>query len=78
MTTNGEYPTTDFQEAIYLRKSGILFLRTEWPTPQQAIFVFKKPSDDILVNWQTGNDGGVRIVMDAADFFRDELRRRDR
>jgi hypothetical protein len=70
--------TTDFQEAIYLRKSGILFIRTEWPTPQQAVFIFRKPPDDILVNWQTGQDGGVRVVMDAADFFRDELHRRDR
>ena len=78
MATSNEYSTTDFQEAIYLRKSGILYLRTEWPTPQQAFFVFKKPSDDILVNWQIGNDGGVRIIMDAADFFRDELRRRER
>lgn len=72
------YSTPDFQEAIYLRKAGVLFLRTEWPTPQQAIFVFKKPSDTVLINWQTGNDGGVRVVMDTADFFRDELRRRER
>jgi hypothetical protein len=78
MISNEIYRTTDFQEAIYLRKSGILFIKTEWTTPQQAVFVFKKPPDDVLVNWQTGEDGGVRVVMDAADFFRDELRRRDR
>jgi len=78
MPGNSTYQTTDFQEAIYLRKSGILFIKTEWPTPQQAVFVFKKPPDDILVAWQTGDDGGVRVVMDAADFFRSELRRRDR
>ena len=70
--------TSDFQEAIYLRKAGILFLRTEWPTPQQAFFVFKKPPDQVLIDWQTGNDGGVRVVMDAADFFRGELKRRER
>lgn len=72
------YRTSDFQEAIYLRKSGVLFSRTEWLTPQQAVFVFKRPSDDVLINWQTGNDGGVRVVLDNADFFRDELRRRER
>ena len=78
MVSNGDYKTSDFQEAIYLRKSGILFLRTEWPTPQQAFFVFEKPPTSIMRDWQTGNDGGVRIILDAADFFRDELRRRDR
>lgn len=76
MTENSTYPTVDFQEAIYLRMSGVLFIRTEWPTPQQAVFVFQKPNDELLINWQTGNDSGVRIVMDAADFFRTELRRR--
>lgn len=78
MTSNDTHKTSDFQEAIYLRKSGILFIKTEWPTPQQAVFVFRKPDDEILINWQMGNDGGVRVVMDNADFFRDELRRRDR
>lgn len=78
MTQNSTHRTTDFQEAIYLRKTGILFLRTEWPTAQQAVFVFNKPTDDVLIAWHTGNDGGVRVVMDAADFFRDELKRRDR
>lgn len=75
MTSDSHYRTSDFQEAIYLRKSGILFIKTEWPTPQQAVFVFKKPPDEILSAWQTGDDGGVRAVMNAADFFRDELRR---
>lgn len=72
------YKTSDFQEAIYLRISGVLFLTTEWPTPQRAFFVFKKPPDEILTAWQTGNDGGVRVILDAADFFRTELRGRNR
>lgn len=80
VTANGEYPTTDFKEAVYLRKSGVLFLRTEWLTPQQATFFFKMPSDDIKIAWQTGNDGGVQTILNAVDFFRDELNRsrRDR
>ena len=78
VATNGEHSTPDFKEAIYLRVSGVLFLRTEWPTPQQAFFVFKTPSDDIKINWQTGKDSSVRVVMDAADFFRDELNRNRR
>ena len=76
--TNGTYKTADFQEAIYLRVSGVIYVGTEWPTPQQAFFVFKKPPDATLSAWATGQDKGVRIVLDAADFFRDELRRRDR
>lgn len=68
------YKTSDFQEAIYLRKSGIIFLNTEWPTPQRAMFVFKRPSDEVLAAWQIGDDGGVRVILDAADFFRSELR----
>jgi hypothetical protein len=75
---NGIYKTSDFQEAIYLRVSGIIFISTEWPTPQQAFFVFKKPPDTVLSAWATGADKGVRVVLDAADFFRDELRRRNK
>ena len=78
MTSTGNYRTSDFQEAIYLRKSGIIYITTEWPTERQAFFVFKQPTDEILAAWQRGDDGGVRAVMNAADFFRDELRRRDR
>ena len=72
------YRTSDFQEAIYLRKSGVIFIKTEWPTPQRAVFVFKQPPDDLLTAWQTGADGGVRVVLDAADFFRSELRASNR
>ena len=78
MANNETYSTISFQEAIFLRKSGILYLRTEWLTPQQAIFVFKKPPDEILAAWARGDDNGVRAVLGAADFFRDELRRRER
>ncbi len=78
MTTDGTYSTTDFQEAIYLRKSGIIFLCLEWPTPQRALFVFKKPPDEVLAAWQRGDDGGTRAVLDAAEFFRDVLRGRNR
>ena len=77
-TNNGTYSTSDFKEAIFLRRSGIIFIRTDWPTPQQAFFVFKKPTDDVLSAWARGDDGGVRVILDAADFLRDELRRRDR
>ena len=78
MTPSDIYETTDFKEATYLRKCGVIFLKTEWPTPRQAVFVFKKPSDEILSDWAKGDDGGVRAILDAADFFRDELHRRDR
>jgi len=78
MATNETYPTTNFKEAIYLRISGIIFVRIEWPTPQQAVFVFKIPPDAILSAWAKGEDKGVRATLDAADFLRDELHRRDR
>ena len=79
MTTSDNYHrTTDFQEAIYLRQAGIIFVTTEWQNPRQATFVFKKPPDEILSAWQRGNDNGVRAILDAADFFRDELHRRNR
>ena len=77
-TLDNLYKTTDFQEAIYLRQSGIIFVTTEWLTPNQATFVFKKPPDAILSAWQRGDDNGVRAILDAADFFRDELHRRNR
>lgn len=76
--TNGKYRTSDFQEAIYLYKSGIIYLTTEWTNPQRATFVFKIPPDAILSAWQRGDDGGVRATLDAAEFLRKELRGRDR
>ena len=78
MADNEIYSTISFQEAIFLRKSGIIFLRLEWTSPQQALFIFKKPPDDVLSAWARGDDGGVRAILGAADFFRDELRRRER
>lgn len=75
---NNIYQTINFREAVFLRKSGVIFLRTEWPTPQQAVFVFKTPPDNILSAWAKGDDDGLRATLDAADFFRDELHRRER
>ena len=77
-TSNGFYRTSDFRESVYLRKTGVLYVRTEWPTPQQAVFVFKRPTDSVISAWQRGDDDGVRATLDAADFFRDEIKRRDR
>jgi len=75
MTSNGNYRTSDFQEAIYLRKAGVIYISTEWPTDRQAFFIFRRPPDEVLSAWQRGDDGGVRAVLNAADFFRDELRK---
>jgi len=69
-----EYRTSDFQEAIFLRKSGIPYLRTEWVTTQRAVFIFRQPSEEVLSAWAKGDDGGVRIIADAMDFLRSELR----
>ena len=59
---DGTYQTSDFQEAIYLYKSGIIFQSVIWDDPRRATFVFKQPSDEILSAWQCGEDGGVRVL----------------
>jgi hypothetical protein len=74
--SNGTYSTSDFREAVYLRKSGVIFLKIEWPS-KRALFVFKRPPDEILAAWARGEDGGVRAILDAADFCRSELHGRD-
>lgn len=73
-----EFSTSDFKEAIFLRISGVIHLRTEFDGPR-AVFVFKAPADDIKAAWASGDDKNVRIVLNAADFFREEIfkRRRD-
>ena len=84
--SNGFYKTNDFRQAVYLRKVGIIYIRTDWTTELDrnqrqrdiAHFVFKQPSDEILSAWASGDDVGVRAILDAADFFRDEIKRRDR
>ncbi len=82
---NGVFKTSDFRQAVYLYKSGVIYLRTDWQEVpgknglrDTAVFVFKKPSDEIISAWASGNDNGVRATLDAADFFRDEIKRRDR
>ena len=75
MTT--EFSTPNFPLACFLRAKGILYIRIEWPTPEQAIFVFAKPPDDLLISWQMAKDSvSARALVDAQNFFRDELRKR--
>ena len=74
--SDNHYQTTDILEAAFLRAKGILYISTEWPTPQQAIFIFKKPPDELLSAWLRGDDSvNVRAFDRAMNFFRDELRR---
>lgn len=80
------YETANFREAVFLRVKGAIYVETKWvekPNNQgnlreSAVFVFKIPSDDILSAWVRGDDGGVRAILEAADFFRDEIKRRNR
>ncbi len=75
MIDDNRYPTTEILEAAFLRAKGIIYIATEWPTPQQAIFVFRKPPDEILSAWQRGDDTVSTHALDRAmNFFRDELR----
>jgi len=77
MNDNGTYETTGFLEAAFLRARGVLYVGTHWPTPQQAIFVFRRPSDAILSAWQRGDDKiSARALQDSMDFLRDQLKRR--
>lgn len=76
--SNGYYPTTNFREAIFLRISGVIFVKTEYAPTGQATFFFKQPADLLLSAWGRGDDAGVRVILDGADFFRDEIKRRGR
>ena len=74
---NDTFDTKDFHQAAFLRARGVLFKETRWPTPYQAVFVFNKPSDKILADWQSGQDKvSARALKSAMDFLRDELRKR--
>ena len=68
--------TTEFLFAAFLRAKGILYIRTDWRTSNQATFVFNLPSDDLLIAWQKADDGvSARALYDSLNFFRDEMRR---
>lgn len=75
---NNHYRTSDFREAVFLRTRGVPYLTIEWPTPQRAFFVFEKPPEGTVESWASGSDGGVRATLEAADFFRDIIKGRDR
>jgi len=69
------FRTTDFLFAAYLRAKGILYIRTEWLTPRQAIFIFKMPPENIIIAWQRADDEvSARALSDSLNFLRDELR----
>ena len=71
------FPTSEFLFACFLRAKGVLFVRTEWLASGQAVFYFKQPPDDLLLEWQTAKDTvSARALYDAQNFFRDELRKR--
>lgn len=75
--SNDLFRTSEFLFACFLYAKGVPFLRTEWPTSQQAFFVFKQPPGDLLLAWQTALDSvSARALYDAQNFFRDELRKR--
>jgi len=78
MNDNSTYETTGFLEAAFLRARGVLYAETRWLTPQQAIFVFRRPPDELLSAWQSGEDKiSARALQSAMDFLRDEIRRRE-
>ena len=70
---NGNFGTSDFQQAIFLYVSGVIFVGIDWTDPQRATFRFKTPPDDILAAWQRGEDLGVRTILDARDLMRRKL-----
>lgn len=69
------FRTTDFLFAAFLRAKGVLYIRTDWINPRQAIFVFKLPPEDIVIAWQKADDAvSARAFNDSLNFLRDELR----
>lgn len=74
--SNTTFNTTEFLFAAFLRAKGIIYLRTEWCTPQQATFVFKYPPEELLIAWQKADDTvSARALYGSLNFFRDEMRK---
>ncbi len=75
MINDKTFETTTFLQAAFFYARGVPYVRTYWPTSQQAVFVFKQPLDDILSAWQTNDMVSAKGLQSAMDFLRDELRR---
>ena len=77
MELNGHLSTTDLTYAAFLHASGIIYIGIERPNGirGQAVFLFQRPSDELISAWQRGEDKvSARSMQEAIRFLNQELR----
>lgn len=71
--TNGKFETTDLKFASYLYAKGVPYNGLRWPTPQQAVFLFEQPPDDILASWLKDEGKFIKKYETARNYLRDDV-----
>jgi hypothetical protein len=72
-TPNGIFETTDLKLAAFLYAKDVDFDGLRWLNPNQAVFRFITPSDDILAMWVKEEGRFIKKYEDARNFLRDKV-----
>ncbi len=70
---NNHFETTDLKLAAFLYAKDVFFDGLRWPTPQQAVFLFQQPPDEILAAWLKEEGKFIKKYEDARNFLRDTV-----
>ncbi len=72
-SSNGYFETTDLKLASFLYAKNVEFDGLRWATPNQAVFCFVKPPDEILALWLKDEGLFIKKYEDARNYLRDKL-----
>lgn len=70
---NNHYETPDLGQAAYLILKDVPYLGVRWPTPQQAVFIFETPPDNILIAWLKEDGDKFRKFRQAMEALRNDI-----
>jgi len=76
--SNGKnFETTDLNLAAFLYAKDIDFVGLRWKeNSTQAVFVFEKPTDEVLAAWLLDEGKFIKRYEDGRNFLRDKVRGR--
>lgn len=72
-TTNNHFETPDLGLAAFLLINEIPYFGIRWPSPQQAVFIFATPPDNLLASWMKEDGFKYRAFQKAIVTLRKDV-----
>jgi hypothetical protein len=72
-TPNGLFETTNLTLAAFLYAKEVEFNGLRWTNPNQAVFLFEQPPDEILASWLKDDGKFIKKYEEARIFLRDKV-----